>query len=215
MSENKKYRFYGTLLYYILKTLFATMRIKFVNKENINIHNETHIYCFWHNKLAMPTIFFKNIEKKVAMASPTKDGELISVPLEKLGYTLVRGSSDKKSISSTISLLKYLKKGYSIGTPLDGPKGPKEKAKNGLLYLAQKSSVSLVPLGVAYQKKWIFEKTWDKFEMPKPFSKACILIGEEIKLNPDDDIEKFTEIIEIKINEMNDLAEKYLEEKNV
>lgn len=215
MSENKKYRFYGTLLYYILRSLFATIEIKFINKGNIDVYNETHVYCFWHNKLAMPTMFFKNIEKKVAMASPTKDGELISVPLEKLGYTLVRGSSDKQSVSSTINLLKYLKKGYSIGTPLDGPKGPKEKAKNGLLYLAQKSSTPLVPLGVAYQKKWIFEKTWDKFEIPKPFSKAYILVGEKINLNPDDDIEKFTEIIESKINEMNDLAEKYLEGKNV
>lgn len=215
MSENKKYRFYGTLLYYILRSLFATIEIKFINKGNIDVYNETHVYCFWHNKLAMPTIFFKDIEKKVAMASPTKDGELISVPLEKLGYTLVRGSSDKQSVSSTINLLKYLKKGYSIGTPLDGPKGPKEKAKNGLLYLAQKSSTPLVPLGIAYQKKWIFEKTWDKFEIPKPFSKAYILVGEKINLNPNDDIEKFTEIIESKINEMNDLAEKYLEGKNV
>lgn len=215
MSENKKYRFYGTLLYYILRSLFATIEIKFINKGDIDVYNEAHVYCFWHNKLAMPTIFFKDIEKKVAMASPTKDGELISVPLEKLGYTLVRGSSDKQSVSSIISLLKYLKKGYSIGTPLDGPKGPKEKAKNGLLYLAQKSSTPLVPLGVAYQKKWIFEKTWDKFEIPKPFSKAYILVGEKINLNPNDDIEIFTEIIESKINEMNDLAEKYLEEKNV
>lgn len=62
------------------------------------------------------------------MSSPTKDGELISVPLEKMGYVLVRGSSDKNQISSTILLLKYLKKGYSIGTPLDGPKGPKRKS---------------------------------------------------------------------------------------
>jgi len=68
-----------------------------------------HIYGFWHSKLFITPIFFKDVEKKLAMSSPTKDGELISVPLEKMGYVLVRGSSDKKSISSTISLLKYLK----------------------------------------------------------------------------------------------------------
>ena len=137
------------------------------------------------------------------------------MPLEKLSYTLVRGSSDKKSVSSTISLLKYLKRGYSMGTPLDGPKGPKGKAKKGLLYLAQKSGVSIVPFGVAYDKKWIFQKTWDKFEMPKPFSKICILMGEEIKIGEEENIDELAEIIEKKINEANDLAEKYLEENNV
>lgn len=213
-KENKKYRFYGNVLYYILKFLFSTLKIKLINKGNIDI-NQAYIYCFWHNKLASPTMFFRNLKKKVALASPTKDGELISVPLEKLGYTLVRGSSDKKSVSSTLSLLKYLKKGYSMGTPLDGPKGPRQKAKKGLLYLAQKSGVSLIPLGVAYKKKWIFEKTWDKFEMPKPFSNICIFLGEEIKITRDENIDKLAELIEKKIEDANQKAEKYLEEKNV
>lgn len=214
MEENKKYRFYGTILYYILKFLFSTLKIKVINNNNIDI-NKAYIYAFWHNKLITPSIYFRNLEKKVALSSPTKDGELISVPLEKLNYKLVRGSSDKKSVSSTISLLKYLKKGYTMGTPLDGPKGPKGKAKKGLLYLAQKSKVSIVPFGVAYQRKWIFKKTWDKFEMPKPFSKLCIFIGKEIEIGEEEDIDKFAEVIEKKIDEANEMAEKYLEENNV
>lgn len=214
MEENKKYRFYGTILYYILKFLFSTLKVKVINNNNVDI-DKAYIYAFWHNKLATPSIFFRNLEKKVALSSPTKDGELISVPLERLNYTLVRGSSDKKSVSSTINLLKYLKKGYSMGTPLDGPKGPKGKAKKGLLYLAQKSGVPIVPIGVAYHKKWIFQKTWDKFEMPKPFSKICIFIGEEIKISEEENIDKLAEIIEKKIDTADELAEKYLEEKNV
>ena len=174
MEENKKYRILGTILYYILRIISFTLRVEIVNKYNIDMQ-KAHIYGFWHSKLFITPIFFKDVEKKLAMSSPTKDGELISVPLEKMGYVLVRGSSDKKSISSTISLLKYLKKGYSIGTPLDGPKGPKEKAKKGLLYLCQKTSVPLVPVGISYSNKWILKKTWDKFEIPKPFSKVRIV----------------------------------------
>lgn len=211
MKKNRKYRIYGNILYYILRLLFFTLKIKVINK-NVDA-DSSHIYCFWHNKLATPSIYFKNLEKKVALSSPTKDGELISVPLEKLGYTLVRGSSDKKSVSSTISLLKYLKKGYSMGTPLDGPKGPREKAKKGLLYLAQKSGVSLVPIGISYERKWIFEKTWDKFELPKPFSKVVIVLGNKIKIQEDENIDKLVEEISKKINSMNKLAEEYLEEK--
>lgn len=211
MKENKKYRIYGTILYYVLRLLFFTLRINFKN-NGIDI-NKQYIYCFWHSKLVAPSIFFKDLEKKVALSSPTKDGELISVPLEKLGYTLVRGSSDKKSISSTISLLKYLKKGYSMGTPLDGPKGPREEAKKGLLYLAQKSDTSLIPIGIAYEKKWIFQKTWDKFELPKPFSRVNIVFGDKIRINKDDDIDEFSKEISKKINYMNKVAKNYLEEK--
>lgn len=213
-KKNKEYRFYGTILYFILRLIFFTLKIKVINKGEIDI-TKPYIFGFWHNKLATPTVYFRKLEKKVALTSPTKDGELISVPLEKLGYTLVRGSSDKKSVSSTIALLRYLKKGYSMGTPLDGPKGPKQKAKKGLLYLAQKSKTSLVPLGVAYQKKWILQKTWDKFELPKPFSKICIYLDNEIKIETEQDIDNSVEIIENKINEANNLAEKYLEETYV
>lgn len=109
MEENKKYRILGTILYYILRIISFTLRVEIVNKYNIDMQ-KAHIYGFWHSKLFITPIFFKDVEKKLAMSSPTKDGELISVPLEKMGYVLVRGSSDKKSISSTISLLKYLKK---------------------------------------------------------------------------------------------------------
>ena len=202
MKENKKYRILGILLYYILRIISSTLKIEITNKYEIDMQ-KPHIYAFWHSKLFITPIFFKNVEKKLAMSSPTKDGELISVPLEKMGYTLVRGSSDKKSVSSTISLLKYLKKGYSIGTPLDGPKGPREKAKKGLLYLCQKTSVPLVPVGISYSKKWILKKTWDKFEIPKPFSKVKIFLGKPLTINDQDDLDKYTEILKNSINSLN------------
>ena len=206
MEENKKYRILGTLLYYLLRIISSTLRIEIINKYGIDMQ-KPHIYGFWHSKLFITPIFFKDVEKKLAMSSPTKDGELISVPLEKMGYILVRGSSDKNQISSTISLLKYLKKGYSIGTPLDGPKGPQEKAKKGLSYLSQKTSIPLVPVGISYSKKWILKKAWDKFEIPKPFSKVKIFLGEPITISDKDDLDKYTEIIENGINSLNNQIE--------
>ena len=206
MEENKKYRILGTLLYYMLRIISSTLKIEIINKYGIDMQ-KPHIYGFWHSKLFITPIFFKDVEKKLAMSSPTKDGELISVPLEKMGYVLVRGSSDKNQISSTISLLKYLKKGYSIGTPLDGPKGPKEKAKKGLLYLSQKTSIPLVPVGISYSKKWILKKTWDKFEIPKPFSKVKIFLSEPITISDKDDLDKITH--DTTIEELKDIINNY------
>ena len=93
MEENKKYRILGTLLYYILRIISSTLRVEIINKYNIDMQKlifmDFGIVNFYN------PIFFKDVEKKLAMSSPTKDGELISVPLEKMGYILVRGSSDK------------------------------------------------------------------------------------------------------------------------
>ncbi|MGP1430618.1 MAG: lysophospholipid acyltransferase family protein, partial [Fusobacterium sp.] len=92
-------------------------------------------------------------------------------------------------------------------TPLDGPKGPKEKAKKGLLYLCQKTSVPLVPVGISYSNKWILRKTWDKFEIPKPFSKVKIVLGEAMIIDENEDLDEYTEIIENSINDLNKIYE--------
>ena len=206
-QDNKKYRFLGLLLYYFLRIIASTLKIEVVNEGKVDMR-KTYIYGFWHSKLFITPIFFRNVEKKVALSSPTKDGELISVPLEKMGYLLVRGSSDKNQISSTITLLKYLKKGYSMGTPLDGPKGPREKTKKGLLYLSQKTAIPLIPVGIAYSKKWILEKTWDKFQIPKPFSIVRVILGEPIEIKEENNLDEFTEIVENKVQELNNIANK-------
>lgn len=209
MKKNFQYKFYGLILYFILKLISLTTKIKLLDLREDKTFSPK-IYSFWHSKLIAPAILFNSLiklDKKVALSSPSKDGELISVPLEKMGYTLVRGSSDKNSIASTISLLKFLKKDYSIGTPVDGPKGPKEIVKPGLIFLAQKSKIKIVPIGVYYEKKWILKKTWDKFEIPKLFSKISIVLGKEFDINFENDIEKISLSLGEEINKMNKKAE--------
>ena len=122
--EAVKYRRYGLILYYILKIVGKTLNIKIITNDKIKENEESYVFAFWHNKLVAPSLCLDYIEKRAVLASPSKDGELISVPLEKMGFHMVRGSSDKNSTSSLISLIKLMKKGYSIGTPVDGPKGP-------------------------------------------------------------------------------------------
>ena len=187
--ENNKYKRYGLILYYLLKIISKTMKIEIIKSSNL-IDGQNYVCGFWHNKLVGASLGLINLsEKKAVLASPSKDGELISIPLEKMGFTMVRGSSGKDSIKSVLKLIKLVKDGYSAGTPLDGPKGPIYEVKPGMLYLAQKSEKALVPVGVAFSDKWIFEKTWDKFQMPKPFSKMVCLIGDPITIPKDANLE--------------------------
>ena len=108
-KETEKYRRYGTILYYLLQIVRKTLKVKVIKNESIDEKNESYIFAFWHNKLVASTLCLDYIEKRAVLASPSKDGELISVPLEKLGYQMIRGSSDKNSTSSLISLIIYEK----------------------------------------------------------------------------------------------------------
>lgn len=207
---NKKYRRYGEILYHIIKFIEKTMKITQVFPENFD-KDENFVLAFWHNKLVMTLLGTGFIKKKVGLASPTKDGELISVPLERYGTEMIRGSSDKESVKSLLRLIKKVKEGYTIGTPVDGPKGPIYEVKPGMLYIAQKSGKSLVPMGVAYEKAWVFNKAWDKFQLPKPFSKAVVVFGEPYIISPDADLQYEAQILKGKINEMDEKAKLELE----
>ena len=199
MNEQKKYKIFGLIIYYILKVLSKTYRVEKISAEGVM--NKNAIYVSWHNKIVPITVILDKLEKKAALASASKDGELISIPLEKFGYEVVRGSSGRDAVKGLLKMVKYLKSGYIVGTPVDGPKGPIYKVKPGMLYLAQKSGKAIIPIGAASKSKWVFSKTWDKIELPKPFSKIVCILGEPIYIEPNEDLKIVaTDVEEILLN---------------
>lgn len=208
--DNKKFKRYGIILYYLLKIISRTLKVKVIMSDKINL-KDNYVCGFWHNKLIGASLTLTNFtEKRVVLASASKDGELIAVPLEKLGFTIVRGSSGKDSIKSVLKLIKLIKLGYSAGTPLDGPKGPVYEVKPGMIYLAQKSGKAVVPIGISFSKKWVFKKTWDKFQLPKPFSKLVCIIGDPIFIPEKDEKEEYINFIKEKLMELDRQAEEKL-----
>lgn len=206
--KNTKYRIYGNILYYLIKIIFLTLDVKIIGAEDEIDEKKGYVCGMWHNKLLISLLCLKALKKKAGLASPSKDGELISVPLEKMGYKMVRGSSGKESVKSLVQVIKLVKnEGYSLGTPLDGPKGPRHEVKPGMIYAAQKSGKQLVLIGGAFSKKWIFNKTWDKFQLPKPFSKVVCIVGKPIDVPSDIDSKEYSEIVKEKMMELDRQAE--------
>lgn len=206
--KNTKYRIYGNILYYLIKIIFLTLDVKIIGAEDEIDEKKGYVCGMWHNKLLISLLCLKVLKKKAGLASPSKDGELISVPLEKMGYKMVRGSSGKESVKSLVQVIKLVKnEGYSLGTPLDGPKGPRHEVKPGMIYAAQKSGKQLVLIGGAFSKKWIFNKTWDKFQLPKPFSKVVCIVGKPIDVPSDVDSKEYSEIVKEKMIELDRQAE--------
>lgn len=206
------YKFYGLLVYYVIMLIKLTLKIEIIGKENME-EDKPYVLALWHNKVVATVLALGFIKKRAGLASPSADGELISVPLEKLGYKMIRGSSGKDSVKGLVQLIKAVKEGYTIGTPLDGPKGPRFEAKQGMMYVAQKSGRPMVFMGAAYSKKWVLSKTWDKCQIPKPFSKVICVISEPFYLEKSIPVEAYKEIVEKKLNDINETAENLIKDK--
>ncbi|MFO7848928.1 MAG: DUF374 domain-containing protein [Spirochaetia bacterium] len=116
-----------------------------------------------------------------ALAGLSRNGEIISRTLERLGWNVTRGSSNESALSSLRAMLVLLKEGEQIVMTPDGPHGPPREIKLGAVLLQQRSGLPIIPVGVSAGWKHIFSRTWDKFELPLPGSRIVICYGEPIR----------------------------------
>jgi lysophospholipid acyltransferase (LPLAT)-like uncharacterized protein len=190
-----------------VNAIYYTLRKNIITKNMYDFDNK-YIYGLWHGKLLYNCLMLRKISKNIAvLVSSSKDGEIIATALQKLGYGLVRGSSNKDSVRSLVFMIKSLRDGKSGGFTVDGPKGPIYEVKQGIIYCAQKTGTLIVPCGAYCSSKWVIKKAWDKFEVPKPFSKITYILGEPISIPKDGDINEWCEILGEKIKELEKEAE--------
>jgi lysophospholipid acyltransferase (LPLAT)-like uncharacterized protein len=124
------------------------------------------------------------------MISKSKDGDYISKIVHILGWTPVRGSSTKGGKEALDELKRRAQEGCTIGHIIDGPKGPFGVVKPGLLVIAQHSGMPILPAIVSSEKRWVFN-SWDKFMVPKPFSRVIIMFDKETYIPSDIDSDEF------------------------
>lgn len=205
-----KYTLAGKLGYYFTNMISKTIKTKIFQDEEYD-EEKTYVYAFWHNKMYIPMVSMRESSYKITnLVSPSKDGTILSTILKKYGYLTVRGSSNKESVKSLIKIIRMLKTGISAVFAVDGPKGPIYEPKQGVIYAAKKSGVEIVPLGAYIDRKWTFEKSWDKLLIPKAFSKSAYVIGKPFKVDKEADISEYVEILKNKLFEVDKQAEKMI-----
>jgi len=136
---------------------------------------------FWHGRIFTASYYFRN-RGIVVMTSRHRDGDYIAEVIRRLGYEAARGSSSRGSIGATREALEAVRDGKDIGFAIDGPRGPRYVAKRGPTYIAWKSGCPILPFNVSVKRKWRL-KSWDHFQIPKPFSRALVEIGEPIYID--------------------------------
>jgi len=183
-----------------VRIISATYRIKMINPEiekNVFKRGQIPIYASWHQRFFPGITLFARRNPISIMISRSRDGELISRIAHVLGWYPVRGSSSKGGSQALRKIKKLIQKGYKVGHIVDGPRGPLGMVKPGLLLIAQATGMPIIPVIVSAEKKWVF-KSWDRFMLPKPFSRVIIRFSDEMciprKLSPSDFEEKRAQI---------------------
>lgn len=175
-----------SLMYYVAKTL----RLETINTEfyiEAKKRGENFIFAFWHNNFfIMPFIYNKYLPgaKISALTSRSRDGEYISRVLEKFNFCIVRGSSTRGGSEAIRLMAQELKNKKDIAITPDGPRGPRHEIQSGVITLSQISGCPIVPIGYTVEKKKVLH-TWDKFVIPKPFSKGKLVLGDPIFIPKD------------------------------
>jgi lipopolysaccharide heptosyltransferase II len=194
------------MIIFICYIIDKTLRKKSLN--DIFHYPKPSIYPFWHgNEFSM---LMSNQKKNIViMVSLSKDGELLSQVLQSFGYLTVRGSSTRGGERALTEIIRYARKGYSLAFAADGPKGPCRQLKSGVIYVAQKTSMPIIPINCSPKNKIILRNTWDKTIVPLPFSKTIQIYGEPIYINKEDKIEEKRILVEQKLNKLSEFTDKY------
>jgi lysophospholipid acyltransferase (LPLAT)-like uncharacterized protein len=134
------------------------------------------IFASWHSEDLSMLPHFGHIGADV-LVSPSRDGSMLSQALEVMGFQAVRGSSSRGGLGGLLALKKSLEEGRSVIFAADGPKGPRQVAKAGPVYLAAKTGCPIYPTGTACDKNYIFTKSWSKTKIPWPGAHLFVVFG--------------------------------------
>lgn len=134
------------------------------------------VFCFWHGEQA--SLFaYRHSNPVVVLASLSQDGQLQTQILQRLGFTVCRGSSSRKGAAGLKAVIRKMVSGCDGAFAVDGPRGPAHVAKEGALEAARQAGGLIVPMRTSASSKWVFAKAWDAYCLPKPFARVTIEVG--------------------------------------
>ncbi len=137
----------------------------------------------WHGRLLLvmkPMAGYRPL----VMMSESRDGERIAWLGERFGYGSVRGSSSRGGIRALLRMVREVSGGAIGGHVVDGPRGPAGEVKPGVILLASRSGAVIVPVYASCRPRWV-APSWDRLQVPLPFARLDVRIGEPFVVPPD------------------------------
>ena len=138
------------------------------------------IYAVWHGRvLLLPHLYGRR--GCHVLASRSRDGEVVARWITRFGLVPVRGSSSRGGGDALRRLARALRSGGEVVVVPDGPTGPREVLKPGVIALARLTGAPIVPMAVGVSREWRL-RSWDEFRIPKPFARCVMRFGEPIRV---------------------------------
>jgi lysophospholipid acyltransferase (LPLAT)-like uncharacterized protein len=165
------------IVWALLWVLGLTWRFRVIAEEGVTpvVFGQkagAEIYCFWHQCVLPCTIYFRR-SRAVILISRSFDGELITRILRMFGFDAVRGSSSRSAREGLMGLVDVIETGRTAIFTADGPVGPIYQTKMGPIKLAQLTGAPIGAFHLQPERAWVM-KSWDRFLIPKPFTRICV-----------------------------------------
>jgi hypothetical protein len=178
------YPVFGLGLGLFMRLWSMSIRTEVLNREarpdlDIIKAGRTVIYAFWHGRQFLLFHLLKP-SRCTVMTSKSEAGEIQTWVLRSFGHSVVRGSNTRGAVSALVQMIRRLKSGRNGAFAVDGPRGPACIVKPGVIHSAMKAGAEIIPLSVAFRKKRVLENLWDRYHLPRPFTRAFIKFGEPL-----------------------------------
>jgi len=178
------------VLWAVFRLVSATLRYRIHDPHGFMTRKDiAHVlFCAWHNRLALSikaySLFGRRHHQAAGLAglvSASRDGAFFAAIIERFGIQPVRGSSSRRGGQALLELTTWAERGYDLAITPDGPRGPRYVVQDGAMALAQVTGLPIVP--ASYHLQWKIQlKSWDRFQIPLPFSRCEITIGQVMRV---------------------------------
>ena len=166
----------------LMRALSTTLRVEIRDKAGFfdPQRERPFLLAAWHNRiLVLPPLFQRLRPKKQrpisVLTSASRDGGLLAAVVARFGVGAVRGSTSRRGAAAVLQLANMLEAGSDIIITPDGPRGPRYTLGPGIVFLAQKTGLPVMRVHVEYSRFWEL-RSWDRFRIPKPFSRVVITL---------------------------------------
>lgn len=169
--------------YAFARMVGPTLRYEVLGWQHIDrVHSSGKrcVFSFWHRTIFLAMWWWRH-RGVVAMTSANFDGQILGSALERLGFAITYGSSSRGGLRGLSVLATQLGEGHDVAFAADGPRGPRYMAKPGPVILARRSACPIVAFHIFAEHGHTFEKAWDHFQLPRPFSRVALVIAPPIE----------------------------------
>jgi lysophospholipid acyltransferase (LPLAT)-like uncharacterized protein len=165
----------------LVRLLASTWRSTVVGEENVaaaRTYGGGYFMALWHGRMLIP-VSRHGRQGYSVLVSASGDGDVSEALLRKIGYGVVRGSTARHGRAALREMLRLLRAGTPLAITPDGPRGPPREMTPGLAWMASATGFPVVPCGFVAANAWRL-RSWDRFTIPKPFSRVAFVYGEPV-----------------------------------